>query len=298
VLQEHINPLVELHANYAAIMPFGFVRNMGSPEILYDSERQWFGETRKGVKQYIEMLHKNNIRVLLKPHLWISHGEFTGYLKMNNEETWEQLETGYRDFILSYAEVAAQTGVAIFCIGTELEQFITHRPAFWLELIAEVRGIYSGELTYAANWDEYKRVPFWDRLDYIGIDAYFPVSESKTPTIAEAGIGWQQWKKEMAGVATSFNKQIIFTEVGYRSMDFAGKEPWKSERGEAAANMEAQSNLTAALLEELWKEPWFSGGFIWKWYIDHETSGGIENNRFTPQNKPAELVIRNAFQKQ
>ena len=60
--------------------------------------------------------------------------------------------------------MAEEEKVDIFCIGTELEKFIEHRPAYWRELIAEVRKVYKGKLTYAANWDEYKRVPFWDAL--------------------------------------------------------------------------------------------------------------------------------------
>jgi hypothetical protein len=115
-------------------------------------------------------------------------------------------------------------------------------------------------LTYAANWDEYKRVPFWEQLDYIGVDAYFPVSENKTPTIEEAKAGWQSWKTEMQGVATAHNKKIIFTEYGYRSVDFAGKEPWKSNRDMIQINLEAQSNLSKALYEEIWDEEWFAGG--------------------------------------
>ena len=45
----------------------------------------------------------------------------------------------------------------------------------WDELIAAVRTVYSGELTYAANFDQYRAVGFWPGLDLIGINAYFPL---------------------------------------------------------------------------------------------------------------------------
>ena len=77
---EHIEALRAVHAGYAAVMPFGFIREMGSPEIIFDTERQWFGETRQGARQYIDLLHKNGIRVMLKPQLWIWRGIFTGEL--------------------------------------------------------------------------------------------------------------------------------------------------------------------------------------------------------------------------
>jgi len=293
--QEHINPVLAINANHAAIMPFGFIKNLEHPEIGYNSDRQWFGETKKGTKQYIDILHQNNIEVMLKPQIWIWRGEYTGYLKMTSEEDWKILEDTYQKFILDFAEVAQESKVEIFCIGTELEQFIIHRPEYWNRLISEIRSIYDGKLTYAANWDEYKRVPFWKQLDYIGIDAYFPISEKETPTVEEAKVGWEPWKEEMFKISTEANKKIIFTEFGYRSMNHAGKEPWESDHAITDINLEAQSNLTTALFEEIWKEEWFAGGYLWKWFIKHKEVGGVEDNQFTPQNKPVENIVRTYY---
>jgi hypothetical protein len=290
--QKHMTPVADVQANHAAIMPFGFIRSLENPEIIYNTSRQWFGETTDGAAQYVELLHSNNIRVMLKPQIWIWRGEFTGYLKMKSEEDWNKLESSYRKFILEYADLAQSLEVDIFCIGTELEQFIVNRPDYWNKLIWEIKKRYKGKLTYAANWDEYKRVPFWRELDYIGVDAYFPISESATPTIEEARKGWKRWKKELEGVSRSNGRDILFTEYGYRSVDFAGKEPWHTSREKKGVNLEAQANLLTALYEEVWNESWFAGGYIWKWFIDHENVGGVENNRFTPQNKPAGMVMQ------
>ncbi len=293
--QEHLDAVVNLHANYAAVMPFGFIRDLETPTLQYNTERQWFGERAEGVQQYVEMLHKNNIAVMIKPQIWIWRGEFTGYLKMNSEENWKNLEESYLDFILIYARLAAEMNTEMFCIGTELEQFIIERPKFWDHLISEVKKVYKGKLTYAANWDEYKRVPFWGQLDYIGVDAYFPISESKTPTVEEAKLGWQQWKAEMKEISEANKKPILFTEYGYRSVNFAGKEPWLSSREMIDVNLEAQTNLTKGLFDVLYDEPWFAGGFIWKWFIDHSKVGGELDSQFTPQNKPVEKIIKQHF---
>jgi len=88
---------------------------------------------------------------------------------------------------------------------------------------------------------------------------------------------------------------FLFTEFGYRSVDFAGKEPWVSERSKGEVNLEAQNNLTTALFEEFWKEDWFAGGFLWKWFVNYNEVGGVENNMFTPQNKPVEDIIRGYY---
>ncbi len=294
-VQAHVDALTKIHANHAAIMPFGFIRTIESPEIIFDTDRQWFGETRKGAKQYIQLLQKNGVKVMVKPQIWIWRGEFTGTLKMNSEEDWKTLENSYDRFILNYAALAEETKADLLCIGTELEQFVKNRPDYWKGLIKRIRDVYKGKLTYAANWDEYPRTPFWEALDYIGIDAYFPLSEAKTPTVAELRSGWKPWKEKMARLSKEKGKPVLFTEFGYRSMDYTAKKPWLVDRNEENVNLVAQVNAQKAIFSEFWDEEWFAGGYVWKWFIQHDRSGGVEDNRFTPQNKPAQEVIKEFY---
>jgi ppGpp synthetase/RelA/SpoT-type nucleotidyltranferase len=295
VTQEHIDKVLSIHANHAAVMPFGFIGSLDSPQIVFNTDRQWYGETREGGRQYIEMLHKNGIEVMLKPQIWIRHGEFTGTLKMESEEDWKGLEESYESFILMYAQLAEETKSEIFCIGTELEQFVKHRPEYWTKLIEKIKKIYKGKLTYAANWDEYTRTPFWKQLDYIGVDAYFPLSEEKTPTVEQLRKGWQKWKVNMQTLSEKIDRPILFTEFGYRSMDFTAKKPWLVDRNQENVNLEGQVNAKKAIFAEFWSEDWFSGGYIWKWFIWYDKVGGVNDNRFTPQNKPAEKVIADFY---
>ncbi len=294
-VQAHVDELAKIHANHAAVMPFGFIRTIESPEIVFDTERQWFGETRKGAKQYIELLQKNGIKVMVKPQIWIWRGEFTGTLKMNSEEDWKTLENSYDTFILNYAALAEETQADLLCIGTELEQFVKNRPDYWKGLIKRIRAVYKGKLTYAANWDEYSRTTFWEALDYIGIDAYFPLSEAKTPTVEALRLGWKPWKEKIAQLSKAKGKPVIFTEFGYRSMDYTAKKPWLVDRNDENVNLTAQANAKKAIFSEFWGEDWFAGGYVWKWFIQHDTSGGVKDNRFTPQNKPAQEVIKEFY---
>ncbi|KJD37012.1 glycoside hydrolase [Tamlana sedimentorum] len=293
--KSHTLPVVQVNANYAAVMPFGFIRDLSTPEIRFNGERQWYGERKAGVEQYINELRKHSIKIMLKPQIWIGRGEFTGYIKMQSEANWKTLENSYSKFILEYAVLAQALKVDILCIGTELQQFIEHRPQYWEQLINEIKTVYSGKLTYAANWDEYKTTPFWDKLDFIGIDAYFPVSDMQTPTVAACLEGWKPHKPIIKSISEKHNKPILFTEFGYRSVDFAGKKPWVFSRSMTEVNLEAQVNTTKALFETFWKEDWFAGGFVWKWFHKHNEVGGENNNQFTPQNKPAEAVIKHYY---
>ena len=292
---KHVKPVLAVNGNYVALMPFGFFRDLNKPDIIYNSSRQWFGETKKGLEHYANEFKKSNVKIMVKPQLWVARGLYTGFIEMNSEESWKTLEDSYEKFILEYADIAEKMNAEILCIGTELEKFVAQRPKYWNRLISKIKKVYKGKLTYAANWDEFKRVPFWKQLDYIGVDAYFPLSDKKTPTVAEFEKGWQLHKKEIQKIQQQNNKPILFTEYGYRSVDFTGKKPWESNRIEGSVNLVAQENATQAIYNQFWNEDWFAGGFIWKWFHNHEKSGGENNNRFTPQNKPAETLIKKLY---
>ncbi len=292
--QTHVDPVVKVNANYAAVMPFGFLKSLTATEVIHNTDRQWFGETRKGAKQYAEQLQKNNIKIMIKPQIWVWNGEFTGLIEMESEETWKQFEASYESFILEYASLAQEVNAEMYCIGTELHKFVAARPAFWKQLITKVKAVYKGKLTYAENWDSFDKAPFWDQLDFIGIDAYFPLSEEKMPTLETLQKGWQSHKDKIVALTKKLDRKVLFTEYGYRSMDYVGKEPWDSNRGKTL-NIKAQEVALQALFNEFWKEEWFAGGFIWKWFHNYEKSGGLENDQFTPQNKPAEETVRQHY---
>jgi hypothetical protein len=254
ITSKHVNPVLKVQSNYVALMPFGFIKELASPQITHNTQRQWFGETKKGLLQYAKRFQQEKVQIMVKPQIWVWRGAFTGNIKMDSEENWKILEDSYRNFILTYAKAAESLNAEILCIGTELEQFVMNRPMYWQKLIQDIRNIYKGKLTYAANWDEFKRVSFWKDLDFIGIDAYFPLSEKKTPTIAEFESGWKAHKAAILSVQKQFNKPILFTEYGYRSVDFTGKKPWDSSRVEGAVNLVAQVNGLQAIHNQFWKE--------------------------------------------
>ena len=295
ISSKHITPVIKAQGNYVALMPFGFIKELSSPKIIHNTNRQWFGETQKGLLQYAKSFQKEQVKIMVKPQIWVWRGEYTGFIEMDSEEKWQILENTYSEFILTYAKAAEDLKADILCIGTELERFVLKRPKYWKELISNIREVYKGKLTYAANWDEFKRVSFWKDIDYIGIDAYFPLSDKKTPSIKELEFGWKLHKEEISKVQKQFNKPILFTEFGYRSVDFTGKEPWKYDRDLGNVNLQAQVNGLQAIHNQFWKEEWFAGGFLWKWFDKHEKVGGEKNHMYTVQNKPAEELLKKLY---
>ena len=73
--------------------------------------------------------------------------------------------------MVDIARVAADEKAEGLVIGTELER--TTQRVEWWDMIAAVRAVYPGLLTYAAhNLEEAEAVPFWDDLDAIGVTLY------------------------------------------------------------------------------------------------------------------------------
>ena len=290
-----LEPLQRVSTNWIALMPFAYGRFDSSRLTWKDATWQWWGESKEGVEACIQLAQAKGMHVMIKPQLWFDFGKYTGYFKLEKEADWQAFEREYEGFILQYAELSEQYNLDLFCIGTELIAFVENRPDFWTNLIEKVKRVYSGKLTYAGNWDSYDRVHFWDQLDYLGVDAYFPITDAQTPDIEACVAGWAKPADEMRDFAAQHDLQVLFTEWGYRSTDYCCRRPWDYNENRPM-NETAQANAIAGVFEALWDAPWFAGGFLWKWNAHHAQAGGSKNTRFTPQNKRAEEVIKSYFE--
>lgn len=286
---EDFKEVAQVGANWINLIPYAFC-GANNPEVQFNVDGQWWGEKKRGIETCIGLSRENDFKILVKPQLWLMGGKFTGDMVWSTEEEWKTFENSYERYIMDFAILSEQHKVEMLCIGTELDAFVQLRPAFWYSLIQKIKEVYSGKLTYAANWDEYPRVPFWKELDYVGVDAYFPLSDEKTPSISVLNAGWRTHKSALKKFSESTDRPLLFTEYGYRSMDNCASKPWESYT-EVPLNVEAQANCYAALYGQFWDEPWFAGGFLWKWHSPStgDTSGNASN--YTPQGKPAAKVI-------
>ena len=94
---------------------------------------------------------------------------------------------------------------------------------------------YQGQITYAANFDQYQQVGFWDTLDFIGINAYFPLRSNlatyNDPKSLETILN-SSWLNILNDIeayrqAESISdKPVIFTELGYARWENSTIEPW------------------------------------------------------------------------
>ena len=231
--------------------------------------------------------------IMVKPHIDFDNNRiFRGDFTLDTEADWREFENRYAELVLEMADLCQVYQVEILCIGTELRTFATQRSEYWKELIRQVRGRYSGKLVYAANWDEYHLIPFWEELDYIGINAYFPLSRTPVPSPEELKQGWIWYADAMAQNQAQWGKPVLFTEYGYRSIEQATWKHW--ELGPGTPSEAVQSRGYAAFFETFWEKRWVAGGFLWEW-VPQPPRGA--NTRWTPQGKAAEAVIKEWYQK-
>lgn len=246
----------------------------------------------------IRKLHELKFKVMLKPHLDLVNpeGKWRGEINFATPEQWRSWFEYYNEFILHYAKLAAQENVELLCIGTELTRATLSQPQAWRDLIKQIREVYKGQLTYAANWHlEYNQIEFWNALDYAGIDAYFPLVCTDNPQVEELKSAWSDWLRELEAWQKRIKKPVIFVEVGYKSCGGATDEPWQ-HIAVGNLDLQLQVNCYQALLETFWDKPWFYGVYWWYWGV-HPKMGGEFNRGFTPQNKPAQETIREWYSK-
>jgi hypothetical protein len=263
-------------------MPFGFQRDGASIAM-----GGW--ETDDSIRATIAQAHALEIRVLLKPHLWSR--EEIRYQTFSDDE-WERWFADYESFLVHFATLARDANADALSIGNELKVASQHE-ARWRALIARVRAIYSGPITYGANFDEVLAVPFWDALDWIGVSAYFPLSPSAHPAREELVEAWQPIAAQLEALVAKHRKPVLFTEIGYRSANGAAWRQWEIPR-DAPLNLEAQRTAYEAFFETIWPRPWLLGAYPWKWfsYPGHTT---LESNDYEFEGKPAMEVIRRAY---
>ena len=295
VTAEHLAAAADTNATWISQTPFGWQPDPRTPSLsLVTSDRIYWGEQDRGLRETTRLAHEAGLKVVLKPHIWM-HGSWRGEIAMETPADWRTWFTQYRRFILHYARLAEEAGIELFCVGTELGR-TTGREREWREIIAAVREAYSGSLVYAANWNrEFEMVPFWDALDYIGVQAYFPLSRRPSPRLEELKQGWAEPLERLAAVAKRWDRPILLTEVGYRSTRDAAIRPWEWESA-AGTDPDLQARCYQALFETVWTQPWCAGVYFWKWFPDLAVvRKGWEDAQFTPQGKPAQAVLARGF---
>ncbi len=299
VTKAHLATLVKSNVKWISQTPFGWQRSYNSPNLATATGGGiLWGESDEGIEQTTRFAKKLGIKTLLKPHIWLnqrSGNKWRSDISMDNNSDWQTWFESYKKFILHYAKLAEKNKIEALSIGTELYATIKNKPDDWRQIIVEIRKIYHGQLTYSANWyEEFEEVEFWDDLDFIGIQGYFPLSKKNNPSVDELKNGWRTDLRDIERIQQRFQKPVIFTEIGYRSTADAAIKPWEWMRSTETPNtteLQTQANCYEAFLQVFWEKEWFAGAYFWKWFPEVRSRPGRRNDRFTFQNYPAEKIM-------
>jgi hypothetical protein len=258
--------------NAVALVPYGWTPRR-KPEVHLGGASSW--ENDEGVEELARVAHARGLRVMLKPAIW--DGYALDFPAPQDRAKWFDQ---YRAFLEHYAQLAKKIHADLFCVGGEL----THLSQYdeeWRKLIARARELYPGPLVYAANFgQEFESLKFWDALDYIGLQEYYPLPDSLS---ADALV------EKVEAIERKNHRPVIFTEVGFPSHAQPNREPWQDTKPRKIS-LDDQARCYEVILRAFYGQPWFEGMYWWK--VGTNGEGGPNDDSLTPYGKPAMEVIK------
>ena len=254
--------------------------------------------TPEKLADLIQHAKSKKLRVILMPIVLLDkpiENEWRGTIKPAN---WDDWFDSYREMLIHFAWIAEQNKVDVLSIGSELVSAEKERDQ-WKRTINAVRGVFNGQLTYSANWDHYKSIPFWNELDLIGMNSYWSLDEDppgsrnhmkEKVTVEKVVENWQYIQEDLLAFQKQMNKPILFLEVGWCSMSNAAHEPWDYTRtDDYAVDKELQRKMYEGFFKAWYDKPGLGGFMCWEW-----TPGdvGDDDKGYTPEDKPAQDVLK------
>jgi hypothetical protein len=293
--------IAETNANAISIVPRYFTEERTSSRVIADPGKT---ESQANLETAIGNAHALGLDVLLKPMLSPLDG--TGQMSLAPDDV-AAFFASYKVMIVELAQLAQRTGVEQLSIGNELSSLSgAEYRGYWLDIIAAVRDVYDGTVTYAAATDEAIDVSFWDAVDVIGVNAYPPLTTELEPTVEEMIAAWYStssndyWAAVMNhqspvdffhSLSLQYDRPLMFTETGYRSLDGTNIRPggWTVTN---AQDVQEQYDAFEAFFH-VWsgEGSWFLGAHIWDW----DPSNVYAPTGYSPMDKPAEQLITDWF---
>ena len=287
--------------NYVQLRFFLSQDSLTSNKVVYDEKQDITLESM------IAMIHQAGKKVSLLPDIIIKTGDYVANLCPEDIDQWF---TSYHDALMHYAILAQKYDVELFSIGNEFHSLWTEDQK-WGYIIDKLREKYKGLITTKLNcwWQEktFQKVltySWLEKLDYIAIAPYFDLTWENDLSLEEIKNSWQNSRhglnivEELREIAEKYKKKMIFSEMGYRSIDGTTIEPWNSDSivprsgGSGKIDLEEQSLATQALFEVFKDKDWWGGLFCFHWPT---VKPNQQDKTWAIWNKPVELVIQNNF---
>ncbi|KAB2881517.1 hypothetical protein F9K33_00225 [bacterium] len=290
--KESLKALREIGTDAVSITPFGYAKNENESSVYFVLDNTW-DETLASLFKANEDAQALGMHVMMKPHIWLGNGKWCGEIRIADERELKKWENAYCQFITYHGLIAELAGMQSLCVAVELPHMF-HHTDMWRRIIRCARVAFSGPLTYGANWmDEYEGIVFWDDLDFIGIQSYFPLSKSKS----ESASGIRAHAKALSSILSQFsnkwNRPIVFTEAGFPSIEYGLMNPHQEDFSQNKSE-ETQSMGYSVLFEEFSRQPWFKGFYWWKWESGN-SSRRRSDKSFHIRGKKTEQIVKQYY---
>jgi hypothetical protein len=254
--------LHDLGVNWVSIHPYGGLADDGTVghsriDRLYD-DPSW-------LQRAIREAHAKGLKIAITPHLayWRTRFSYRSEICFDDDASWRRFFETYQEFIVKVADLSEDADALV--VGSELDGTIQH-DAEWRKVIAAVRGTFHGPITYASGWDAYTRVKFWDALDVVCVDGYFPlVDHDGMPTDAELQRGWARVASELDAFGKRTGRHVVLGELGYNRSMQAAVRPWDYREDDDPRAEQLQTRCLDTALHAIAKSDTVVGAFLWKW---------------------------------
>ena len=283
-----LNRLVDLGANSVGLV-FPIYQTTGQSADVHNDPTRTPSADR--IAMFVREAHRRGFTVLLRPlldeHSLALDGQWRGTIQPASVDAWFQ---AYQDVILGYARLAQQEQVDALGIGSEFNSLEGH-SAQWLRLISLVRQAYSGLLTYSSTSGNGYPAGFASALDFLGVDAYYPMGVQAGASVDDLELAWRPWAAELARIQTASGKPVVITEIGTPSRTGSYLTPWTLQPG-APLDLETQRRYYEASCSAL---TGIVPGLYW-WYTTLDASPApLRDAGYNPTGKPAALEITKCF---
>lgn len=290
---------VRMGATWISLTVFGRVWDLNSTEVDLVFEAP-FQENRLNVLKAIEQAHARGLKVFLVPHLWVESGGWRALMAPGggSDEGWARWADSYRSFLLAWAEVARLGHAEMFSAGVELRSWVTtSRVASFKTILSDLKAIYPGWITYSANWDDVEDTLILGELDFIGINAFYPLTEREGAPLEDLIAGGYRIAANIEKMANTYQKPVVLTEIGYTTRADPALRPWEWPDSMTNVRIDEQSQADAytAIMAPFLDARFCTGFFIWRVYADPDDVSQEAEWGFSPRGKKAELVLRDAF---
>lgn len=266
---------------------------------LYSTDlgRGWNTPSDESLRSAIRFAKSQGLQVTLKVHAESYTGDWRAGIYPSDRDTWFGK---YNDILMNYARMGRDEGVTEIVVGAELYRMAAQTQNYdntsrWKGMISNVRSVFGGRLSYSANHTgpaEKDEIFFWDALDVIGVSAYFPLAENITnPSIEQLKSSWQYWHEtQILPLYNKWKKPIMFSEIGYKSVPGAHKEPFAWWRGGGVDQTEQARDYEA--LFQFWNEQSYMTGIHWWDWKSNPYFDSNSDTDYTPQGKQAEQTMK------